>query len=140
MRKREALRFLGILVVLTSQQCFGETLITTQKKIAIHKAQAHEFLKESRPDLAIPEFRALVALEPNDLDARGNLGVLLIFQGDYANAIPQLQAALKLQPTPWKIQALLGMAEKRTGDANNARIDLEKAFPKLQDPKLRLEI
>jgi len=48
--------------------------------------------------LAIPEFRAIVALDPKDVDALGNLGVLLFFQGDYANATPQLRAAVKLRP------------------------------------------
>ncbi len=86
----------------------------------------------------MPEFKALVALEPNNVDARGNLGVLLFFQGAYANAIPQLRAALELQPALWKIQALLGMAEKRTGDVGSALGDLEKAFPKLTEQKIRV--
>ena len=74
------------------------------------------------------------------MDARGNVGVLLFFQGDYTNAIPQLRAALKLRPTLWKIQALLGIGEKRTGDTDAARRDLEKAFPKVQEEKIRIEI
>ncbi len=73
------------------------------------------------------------------MDARGNLGVLLFFQGAYADAIPQLRAALKLRPTLWKIQALLGIAEKRTGDIEKARADLEAAFPKVQEEKIRIE-
>ena len=76
---------------------------------------------------------------PRNVDALGNLGVLLFFQGAYADAVPQLRAALKLQPTLWKIQALLGIAEKRTGDITAARSDLEKAFPKLSEEKIRTE-
>ncbi|MGH9450001.1 MAG: tetratricopeptide repeat protein, partial [Terriglobia bacterium] len=38
-----------------------------------------------------------------------------------------------------KIQALLGIAEKRTGDFKDARDDLETAFPKVQDEKIRVE-
>jgi Flp pilus assembly protein TadD len=78
-------------------------------------------------------------LIPRNVDALGNLGVLLFFQGAYADAVPQLRAALKLQPTLWKIQALLGIAEKRTGDITAARSDLEKAFPKLSEEKIRTE-
>src|SRR5271169_7212073 len=37
-----------------------------------------------------------------------------VCRGD--SAIPQFRAALKLRPSLWKIQALLGIAEKRTGD------------------------
>jgi tetratricopeptide (TPR) repeat protein len=73
------------------------------------------------------------------VDALGNLGVLLFFQGKYVEAIPRLRAALKLSSELWKIQALLGVAEKRTGDLKEARGDLEKAFPKVQEEKIRIE-
>jgi len=87
----------------------------------------------------VPEFRALVALEPNNVDVQGNLGVLLFFQGTYTDAIPPLRAALKLKPGLWKIQALLGMAEKRTGNVTGALGDLEQAFPNLQEQKIRID-
>ena len=101
--------------------------------------QAQVYLNENKPDLAAAEFRAIVALDPKNVDARGNLGVLLFFQGAYADAIPQLRAALKLQPALWKIQALLGMAEKRTGDIKSALGDLQKAFPGLKERKIQID-
>jgi tetratricopeptide (TPR) repeat protein len=110
-----------------------------QQQIESHDRQATEYLKENRPDLAVPEFRAIVALDPNNVEGRGNLGTMLFFQGDYTNAIPQLRAALKLQPTLWKTEALLGMAEKRTGDISRARGDLETAFPNVLEEKIRIE-
>ncbi len=73
------------------------------------------------------------------MDAHGNLGVVLFFQSAYTDAIPELRAALKLRPTLWKIQALLGIAEKRTGDISAGRDDLEKAFPNVTDEKIRME-
>ncbi|MFY9804541.1 MAG: tetratricopeptide repeat protein [Candidatus Acidiferrales bacterium] len=119
--------------------CFSQSSPTRQQQIATHAHQAAEYLQENRPDLAVPEFRAIVALDPENVDARGNLGVLLYFRGAYADAIPELRAALKLRPTLWKIQALLGIAEKRTGDASAARDDLEQAFPNVQDKKVRVD-
>ena len=107
--------------------------------IQSHARRAAEYLKENKPDLAIPEFKAIVALDPNNVDAQANLGVLLFFQGKYPEAIPELRAALKLQPTLWKIQALLGMAEKRTGNLSAATADLDDAFLKLQDQKVRID-
>jgi tetratricopeptide (TPR) repeat protein len=104
-----------------------------------HARRAAEYLKENKPDLAIPEFKAIVALEPDNVDARANLGVLLFFAGKYQEAIPQLRAALKLNPNLPKIQSLLGTAEKGMGDLTAARSDLEKAFPKLQDQKIRVQ-
>jgi len=110
-----------------------------QQQIESHRRQAQEYLKENKLDLAASEFGAIVALDPKNVDARGNLAVLLFFQGKYAEAIPQLRAALKLGPNLWKIQALLGVAEKRTGDIKEARGDLENAFPKVEDEKIRIE-
>ena len=89
--------------------------------------------------MAAAEFAAIIALDPKNVDARGNLGVLLFFQGKYAESIPHFRAALKMQPELWKIQALLGVAEKRTGDAQEARGYLEKAFPQVREEKVRVE-
>ncbi len=118
---------------------FCQTGAGPQQQVDTHLRQAQEFLRANRPDLAAGEFAAIVALEPGNVDARGNLGVLLFFQGEYAKASPQLRQALKLRPTLWKIQALLGMAEKRTGQVASAQADLEKAFAHIQEEKLRME-
>jgi len=124
---------------LVTTSCFSQSAPSHLQQVEEHSHKAQEYLRENKPDLAVPEFKAIVALEPNNVDARGNLGVLLSFQGAYAEAIPQLRAALKLQPALWKIQALLGMAEKRTGDMKGALGDLENAFPKLKEQKIRIE-
>jgi Tfp pilus assembly protein PilF len=141
MRTKKAIRLLGTLLffLIGSLRCFPQAAPTRQQQIDSHKRQAAEYLKENRPDLAAPEFKAIVAIDPKNVDALGNLGVLLFFQGAYADAIPQLRAALKLQPSLWKIQALLGIAEKRTGNVTAARGDLEKAFPKLSEEKIRIQ-
>jgi tetratricopeptide (TPR) repeat protein len=140
MKTKEGLGLVGIVsLFLGALQCVSQSTAGLPQGIASHAHQAQEFLKERRPDLAIPEFRAIVALDPNNVDARGNLGVLLFFQGDYSAAIPQLRAALKLRPTLWRMQALLGMAERRTGSSKSALADLEKAFPKLQEDKIQIE-
>lgn len=120
-------------------QCVAQSTGSRSQEVASHARQGQKFLKEQRPDLAIPEFRAIVALDPNNVDARGNLGVLLFFQGDYPAAVPQLRAALKLRPTLWRIEALLGMAERRTGNSKSALGDLERAFPRLQEEKIQIE-
>jgi tetratricopeptide (TPR) repeat protein len=140
MRTKKAIRLLGtILFFLGSLQCVSQATASRQQQIESHSHQAQEFLKENRPDLAIPEFRAIIVLDPKNVDAQGNLGVLLFFQGAYADAIPQLRAALKLAPALWKIQALLGVAEKRTGSSKSALADLEKSFSKLKDEKIQID-
>ena len=77
-------------------------------------------------------------MDPNNADAHGNLGVTYFFQGDYAKAAPQLRGAVKLRPNLWKIQALLGISEKRLGQSA-AQADLEQAFPQLQEEKIRIQ-
>jgi tetratricopeptide (TPR) repeat protein len=109
-----------------------------QDQIASHARQAQQDLQDKRPDLAIGEFQAILAIDPGNLDARGNLGVLEYFQGQYAKAVPNLSAALAADPGLWKIEALLGMSEKRIGETTRAQADLEKAFPQLQEQKLRV--
>ncbi len=111
-----------------------------QDQIKSHAQMAQQYLREQKPELAIPELQKLVALDPGNVDGRGNLGVLLFFRGDYEQAVPQLQAAIKLQPGLWRLQALLGMAEEHTSDPTNARKDLEASFPQLQDKKIQVQV
>lgn len=126
-------------VVLSAAPGLSQTSPNRQQQIEAHLKQARTYLGENRPDLAIPEFKAIIALDPKNADALGNLGVILFFQGEYGDAIPDLRAALKLQPSLWKIQALLGMAEKRIGDRRAAAADLEQAFPHLTEAKIRVQ-
>jgi tetratricopeptide (TPR) repeat protein len=138
MRTREVV-VLWVVLCLGLPSSVSQSSPSRQQQIESHSRKAAEYLKENRPDLAVPEFKAIVALDPNNVDARGNLGVVLFFKGDYTSALPQLRAALKLRPTLSKIQALLGIGEKRTGDLKAGRRDLEEAFPKVQDEKIRIE-
>jgi tetratricopeptide (TPR) repeat protein len=128
-----------LFVVLLPLPCSAQSAPSTQQQIESHSRQAQEYLKENKIGPAASEYAAIVALDPNNVDARGNLGVLLFFQGKYADAIPQLRTTLKLNPNLWKIQALLGIGEKRTGDIKLARADLEQAFPNVPDEKIRVE-
>jgi tetratricopeptide (TPR) repeat protein len=139
MRTIEVVVLSWAVLLLGSLSCFSQTSPSRQQQIESHSHRAAEYLKENRSDLAVPEFRAIIALDPNNVDAHGNLGAVLFFQGAYADAIPELRAALKLRPTLWKTQALLGMSERRTGDIEVARRDLEKTFPNLPEEKIRIE-
>ena len=119
--------------------CFSQSSPSREQQIELHNRKAGEYLRQNRPDLAVPEFKAILDLDPKNVDAHGNLGTVLFFQGDYTNAIPQLRAALKLRPTLWRTEALLGTAEKRTGDTDRAKHDLDNAFSNLTEEKVRTE-
>ncbi len=101
--------------------------------------RAQQYLAEKKPELAIPELRAVVQLNPSNVDAHANLGVLLYFQAKYAEAVPELRAAVQAQPGLAKIQALLGTSEKRSGDLVAAQQDLAASFPLLEDKKIRVD-
>ncbi len=113
---------------------------STNEQIDLLERLTQQYLREQRPDLAIPELQKLVTLDPDNVDARANLGVLLFFHKDYKDAVPQLREAVKLQPNLWKVRALLGMAEEHISDFANAQKDLEASFPAIQDEKLKIEV
>ena len=104
-----------------------------------HQVKAQQYMQQHRPDLAIPELEAAVNIDAGNLDAQANLGVLLYFAKDYAKAAPHLRAAVTAKPDLWKIEALLGLAEWRLNDQNNARTHLTSALPHLKGEKVQRE-
>jgi Tfp pilus assembly protein PilF len=139
MIRKSAFYSLWLILLYSAASCLSQSASDAQQQADAHLREAHRLLSENKPDAAIPEFRAAIALNPSDMDSRGNLGVLLFFRGDYANAIPDLREVLRVKPDLWKIQALLGMGERRTGDTTAARADLERSFPELQETKIRVQ-
>jgi tetratricopeptide (TPR) repeat protein len=118
----------------------GQTLPNEKEQIAQHERLAKQYDQERRPDLAIPEWQKVVALDPGNVVACANLGVLLFFRGKYADAVPHLQNAINIQPNLWKVRSLLGLAEEHTGDLDDARKDLEASFPMIEERKLKIEV
>ncbi|GGA79769.1 hypothetical protein GCM10011507_33740 [Edaphobacter acidisoli] len=112
---------------------------STAGQVAAHERRAHELLSEKKPALAAKEFASVVALDPSDIDAQGNLGVLLFFEGNYADAEPHLKATVEAQPSLVKIQALLGMCERHLGKMDQAKADLAAAVPLLKEPGVQVQ-
>jgi tetratricopeptide (TPR) repeat protein len=129
----------GLLFAALAACAFCQSTAKRPAELNQHFRQAQALLAANQPAAAARELTAVLDLDPGNVEARGNLGVLLYFQGEYAKAMPHLRQTLKLRPTLWKIQALLGLAEKRTGRLGPARADLEKAFSRLLEEKLRVE-
>ena len=130
----------GFVLVMGAAFCLSQAAEDKQQEFAAHIQKAEGYLREKQPALAIPELQAAVALNPESVDAQANLGVLLFFQGKAADAIPHFRAALKVQPGLAKIQGLLGMAEDRTLDFDDARKDMEAAFPSLEDRRFQMQL
>jgi len=120
--------------------CHAQTQVDQKADLAAHLKKAQSYLAEKRPDLAIPELKAAVQLDPENVEIQGNLGVLLFFSGKTAEAIPHLRFAVEKQPDLAKIQGILGIAELHTGDLANGRKDLEAAFPQTDDEKFKVQV
>ena len=112
----------------------------TARQIAEHQQKAQAYLRQKRPKLAIPELQAVARLDPSNAEVRGNLGVLEFFEGDYADAEPQLKFAVDAKPDLWRIRALLGVAERRVGQEQAGRADLEETYPHIDEQKLKINV
>lgn len=140
MKLKCGIAFAGVVFLLGVPVSLSQATGDKQQEFAAHMQKAKGYLDEKQPALAIPEFQAAVAIDPESIDAQANLGVLLFFQGKPADSIPHFRAALERQPGLAKIQGLLGMAESRTLDFADARKDMEAAFPLISDPRFQLQL
>ena len=70
---------LGVCLLLAASS-FAQSPPNKPQQVETHLRQARDFLKNNRTDLAAREFSAIVALDPNNVDARRNLGVLLFLE------------------------------------------------------------
>jgi tetratricopeptide (TPR) repeat protein len=133
--------FLVVLLILggTSSASAQSNTGSKAQQVQIHEQKAHELLGQKKPELAAKEFAAIVAIDPKNLDAQANLGVLLYFQNDYAGAEPHLRYAVDQQPDLTKIRTLLAMCERHLGKTDAARADFEAVITQLKEPKLRAE-
>jgi tetratricopeptide (TPR) repeat protein len=118
-----------------ARQAASDSSISQQ--IRLHQQKADAYLHDKKPELAIPEFAAVVAADPQNLDAQANLGVLLFFAGKADEAEPHLRAALNIDPSLAKLRMLLGTCEHRQGHLEDARRDITAALPQITDPKVR---
>lgn len=69
---------------------------------------------------AIRDYRRYLALRPNTLAARANLGAALAHTGQVDAAIAEYEAALKLDPAQPQVHLDLGLAYSRKNDLNDA--------------------
>ncbi len=127
------------LVLFPAGICDAQTPVDPKAELAAHMQKAQSYLQQKRPDLAIPELQAAAELAPDNFEIQGNLGVLLFFSGKPADAIPHLRFAVEKQPNLAKIQGILGIAELHAEDFADGRKDLEAAFPRIEDPRFKVQ-
>jgi predicted Zn-dependent protease len=101
--------------------------------------QAQKALRANQPNVAAQAYQAILRLDPKNIEARANLGVVAMSTGDWSDAAEDLDAALKLQPSDSRVQALLGLCLIHLGRPVEATKLLSAAFPRLEDPRLKRE-
>jgi tetratricopeptide (TPR) repeat protein len=104
-----------------------------------HLLKAQAALGANDPASAAIEFRAVLGLDPKNVEAHINLGLIDMLYGDCRSAAQDFKQALAAQPSQIKAKALLGICGRRLGDPAAPGL-LETSFTKLTDTKLRTQV
>ncbi len=82
--------------------------------------------------------RTAVALDPHYDEARYHLGLLLVAQGNYENALAQFAAVTGVRPEEYfEFHRAVAYAAYQTGDEDKARANLKRAAGVARDPVQR---
>lgn len=117
---------------------WGQTGVRSNE-VTIDLERAQAALKANRQGEAEENFRAVLKLDPTNVEAHANLGVIAFFRGDCPVAVNEFHRALQSAPSLTNAQALLAVCEKKLGEPS-AQTDMVNAFAKLQDVKLRTQV
>jgi tetratricopeptide (TPR) repeat protein len=117
--------------------CAAQTKNSAAVKAELAKAQAA--LEARRSADAQQLFQAVLKLDPGNVEAEANLGVMAFFHGDCAGAEPYFRGAIKGDAALTKMKALLSVCEMKLGQAR-AQADMESAYKELHDAKLKARL
>ena len=133
--------FYHVLITVLCTALFSVAQPSTPKasQVQARLQRAEAALRSNDLQTATREFRAVLSLDPLNVEANTNLGVIAFSQGDCRSASKDFRKALAVQPSLIKAAALLGICEKRLGDPSAQKL-LETSFAKLTEPKLRTQI
>ena len=84
--------------------------------------------KQGKTDLAITHYRKAIAIYPNFLMARNDLGAQLMTQGKLDEAAEELQAAIAIEPKAFNPRLNLGMVLVKQHNFTDGSAELRKAL------------
>lgn len=128
----EALTLLAI--VRGRQQRYGEAEALLRKSLQIdpqslvaHRNLASALIAQNRPDSAIPEYKEVIRLSPNDASAKVELARLYLAGGKFADSLSLLETIpaqrLPLDAVPAEAASLLGVGRKQEAAALIPRVN-----------------
>ncbi len=95
--------------------------------------RAYELQRKGSLREAATEYRALLAISPDNARALANLGVVLAQLGEYSEAIRSYEKALRLDPQLKPILLNIGIAHFRSRDFGKAAENLEQYLKSAPD-------
>jgi len=120
-----ALNLLGTIRAQQGRLNEAETLLTLAAKIdpgfvAVHMNLAFLYLLKNAPERTISELRAVVNLDPNNIEANYKLARLLLSRGQIDDSISLIEKVKSSMPEPVIFLTLLGDAYLGKGNAEKA--------------------
>jgi Tfp pilus assembly protein PilF len=128
----------GGFVALSSFRSAAQTA-SASAELTADLQRAQTALKANDQATAAQQFQAVLKLDPSNVDAHANLGAIAFFHNNCAIAEPEFRSALRGAPSLIKARALLALCERRLGEPA-AETDMEDAFAKLDDVRLRTQV
>jgi len=110
---------------------------TNDATIQMHRDTAAAALKANDLPRAEREYRAILSIDPRNVEASSALGVALYASGDFSEASAALQNALGLDPAQPRIQLFLALTQAELGQCTQVLPKLEGQWKDQADPRLR---
>ncbi len=124
----------------SGQQTLSQAASEPSQEITRLAQQAEDNLHNQKTALAVEDYRKILVLDPDNVQAHSNLGLAYYIKGEFAQASTQFEAALRLRPDLWETAALSGLSENRIGQGAIAKIHLQLAFDHVRQQKLRMAV
>lgn len=133
----QALAILLSAVLVSSGQTHAQAAAASPA-VRTHLRRAEAALRTNDTATAERELRAVLALSPANAEANTNLGILALSRGEFQSACGDFRKAHAAEPSLAQAEALLGICERRLGDASATK-HLEHSFARIEDPKLQTQ-
>lgn len=107
---------------------FRNAVAAEPKQVVPYKLLAFACVADRRPGEAIAVWQKLQSVAPDDRDIAPNLGGLLLGEKRYKEAASLFESATKAAPYNAYMEANLGIARIRAGDAENGLVAVRRAL------------